>query len=162
MQEREYIKKNKDKRKEIYKKYRSKNESKVRNYAREYYKNNKDRIDAYRKANKDKHNARCKIWRDKNKEKMKNVYKKSNLLRKNGLTVEQYNNLKILQNNLCAICGINEPGGMGRWHVDHCHVKNKIRGLLCSRCNTMLGLSRESITILNNAIDYLNKHNNLE
>lgn len=31
----------------------------------------------------------------------------------------------------------------------------KVRGLLCSNCNTLLGLCKENIEILNNAITYI-------
>lgn len=39
----------------------------------------------------------------------------------------------------CAICGATEAGAGKSFHVDHCHETNKIRGLLCNRCNTHLG-----------------------
>jgi hypothetical protein len=43
--------------------------------------------------------------------------------------------------------------------VDHDHETNKIRGLLCSRCNTGLGLFFDNISNLENAILYLKKAN---
>ena len=57
-----------------------------------------------------------------------------------------------IQNGLCAICAINireDP------HLDHDHETGKIRGALCQRCNTGLGMFRDSCYILDKAIEYL-------
>lgn len=69
-----------------------------------------------------------------------------------GITVSEYDQMLKEQNNLCKICKqdfIKTP------HVDHCHETKKIRGLLCSNCNTMLGLAKDSPQILERAIRYL-------
>jgi hypothetical protein len=39
--------------------------------------------------------------------------------------------------------------------ADHCHTTHKIRAVLCSRCNTGLGIFLENTTLLQNAIAYL-------
>src|SRR6266853_1569057 len=58
-----------------------------------------------------------------------------------GLTVQQYENLLIKQQGRCAIC-LKECSNHGKkLNVDHNHRTNKIRGLLCHRCNVMLGLA---------------------
>lgn len=36
---------------------------------------------------------------------------------------------------LCDVCYSPEPGGKGTWNVDHCHVTNRIRGVVCFDCN---------------------------
>ena len=41
--------------------------------------------------------------------------------------------------------------------VDHCHITNKVRGLLCRDCNFAIGMFKDNIELLNNAIKYLNK-----
>ena len=61
------------------------------------------------------------------------------------------------QKNLCAICK-NPPRGKGhhgRLHVDHCWKTDKVRGMLCARCNMALGLMDHSIKTLRIAIGYL-------
>jgi hypothetical protein len=43
--------------------------------------------------------------------------------------------------------------------IDHCHNNNKVRKLLCSNCNTALGLFKENIKTIKNAIKYIEDHN---
>ncbi len=85
-------------------------------------------------------------------------------LEKYSLTQDQYDALVELQGCKCAICGTTEPGeGIRRWHVDHDHAccgadvscGKCVRGLLCSRCNTALGLMNDSREQLSAALQYL-------
>jgi hypothetical protein len=39
--------------------------------------------------------------------------------------------------------------------IDHNHETGDFRGILCLKCNTLLGMARESLTILENAAKYL-------
>jgi hypothetical protein len=74
--------------------------------------------------------------------------------------------LLVEQNGRCKICGTKEPGGMGAFHIDHDHrccpskkcCGKCIRGLLCRRCNDMLGKVADSIETLQAMIAYLEKH----
>jgi len=59
------------------------------------------------------------------------------------------------QNYKCAICLTENPGGKGKFYIDHCHTTGKNRGLLCSCCNILLGQAKESKETLMNAIKYL-------
>lgn len=71
-----------------------------------------------------------------------------------------YQALSDLQDGKCAICGI-ESGSNGRKDrlaVDHIHGTETIRGLLCHRCNTAIGLFKDNIESLRSAISYLEKH----
>jgi len=43
-------------------------------------------------------------------------------------------------------------------HGDHNHTSGKVRGLLCSNCNILLGLVKEDVKVLAKAVAYLNKH----
>lgn len=82
-------------------------------------------------------------------------------LREYGLTMEDYNNMLKAQNNACAICGgINNTEIYIRrpLFIDHNHNTNQIRGLLCDRCNFLIGNARENINILSNAIEYLRRY----
>jgi len=71
------------------------------------------------------------------------------------ITLIEYDNLLSSQGGRCAICRTDNPGGKGRFLVDHDHKTNKIRGLLCHNCNSMLGFSRDSQLVLERAIIYL-------
>lgn len=59
----------------------------------------------------------------------------------------------------CAICkaGIEEWGGeKGNTScIDHDHKTNKVRGLLCSKCNLGIGMFEDNSENLKNAIEYL-------
>jgi len=85
--------------------------------------------------------------------------KRANLRHKHGITLEDYDSLLKLQNGVCAIC--NKPPSSntrkGYLSVDHDHKTNKIRGLLCSLCNNVLGFAGDSIKVLEKSIEYLKK-----
>ena len=71
-----------------------------------------------------------------------------------NITLEEYEELDKRQNSLCAICGqVNKSGN--RLGVDHCHKTGRVRGLLCFRCNTALGLLDDSSTWVFNMLNYL-------
>ena len=53
----------------------------------------------------------------------------------------------------CAICGV-EPSHK-RLQVDHDHITDEVRGLLCARCNRMLGQAGDTEELLQKGIDYL-------
>lgn len=77
------------------------------------------------------------------------------MVRKYGITAEQYEQLLEWQGGRCAICG-NRPRKK-RLAVDHDHRTGEVRGLLCATfCNhKMLGGARENPEILRRAADYL-------
>lgn len=105
------------------------------------------------------HKAQVVRWRLNNPEKVKlNAYKTS-LKNKYGITLDQYQKMSEKQKNVCFICGKNDK--KTKLSVDHDHKTGKIRKLLCSHCNHILGLSYENIKILESAISYLNNHKNI-
>lgn len=68
------------------------------------------------------------------------------------------------QGGVCAICGLlpqgkangqARPDHLPNLHVDHCHKQGHVRGLLCSNCNTLLGLAKDDPETLLRAIRYL-------
>ena len=54
------------------------------------------------------------------------------------LTVEEFKNL----GSVCRICG-----EINKLHIDHDHITNKVRGILCSNCNGGLGFFKDNILI---------------
>jgi hypothetical protein len=96
--------------------------------------------------------ARVKIYHKDNKAKVTKRQLISHRRRLYGLNEEEYNNMILSQNNLCAIC--NKPSDK-TLHIDHDHVTGRVRGLLCSNCNLGIGLLEEDLIVLNRAIEYL-------
>lgn len=76
-----------------------------------------------------------------------------------GISLEEYDNIVLKQGNLCAICNNPEPHVGASLAVDHDHASGKVRELLCSHCNLLLGHAKDSIDTLEKAIQYLVKHN---
>ena len=78
-------------------------------------------------------------------------------LEKFGLSYNQYKNILRKQNGVCAICGEPEPGHK-RLSIDHDHTTNKVRGLLCSKCNPAIGLFKDDPELCISAANYLKEH----
>lgn len=88
-----------------------------------------------------------------NKDKYRDTYMK----RVYGISLEEYNAMAENQNGLCYVCN-NPPNGGKRLAVDHCHKTGNVRRLLCTNCNTTLGLINEDILIMNKLIKYIEEH----
>lgn len=135
-----------------------------------YYKNknNKDGLDysckscrksSFSKYHSDNLESRKEYqqkWRDSNKEKIKESFIKYRY----KVTIEEVNSIFENQGMCCAICGTDTPTKKG-WCIDHCHNTGLVRGVLCSKCNTAIGLLDENIDTMTSAIEYIIKHNNI-
>jgi hypothetical protein len=98
------------------------------------------------------------------------LLRKSFLLRKYGITQQQYDDMLVAQAYACAICGNlgKSLDSMTRTHarrgmvdgvlvVDHDHTTGVVRGLLCARCNTGIGQFRDDPQVVKLAYEYLLK-----
>lgn len=103
----------------------------VSGYMREYRKEHKDEIAARKRE--------CAI---------RNTY---------GLSIEDVGRIFENQGSSCAICGRDVPTGRG-WQIDHDHKTGRVRGILCHRCNTALGMAKDNPDLLQQAMDYLRKY----
>jgi hypothetical protein len=65
-----------------------------------------------------------------------------------------YDRLLLKQDGRCAICK-RLPYTKKGLVVDHCHETGIIRGILCSRCSSALGLLDDSPLPLEWALEYL-------
>lgn len=116
----------------------------------------------YYSQNSNKVKILSKNWRVNNPDK----HKSSVLKRNYNITLSEYKILYELQNGLCKICHKSEVAisnytkKLKELSVDHCHKTGKIRGLLCSKCNCMIGYARESQEILLSAMNYLKEYDN--
>ena len=127
----------------------------------EFYKA-KERKDGYRSTCKACCFLQHRDWyrksSTKRRQQTKDEIRASNLKKKYGITIEEYEELVQAQNSTCAICGTDDPGRrLANWAIDHCHETGKVRGLLCHQCNMGLGSFKDNGYILVNAIKYLLK-----
>ena len=134
-------------RKAAYKKeYREKNKEQIAAQMKEYYEKNKEQIVAY-----------VKKYREENKEEITIKKENSRLKSKYGITSKEKNVLLQKQNNKCKICLVEFSNVTP--NIDHCHITNEVRGILCGPCNRGLGIFKDDIELLTKAINYLEEHN---
>lgn len=117
------------------------------------------------KTVKDGRSARCKacacisntLYYARNKEQILIRHR----AKKYGFSVKQLQTMLARQNNNCAICGLPEAqrlnGVLPALCVDHDRETGKVRGLLCVRCNSMIGQANYDPYRLKMAIRYLKK-----
>jgi hypothetical protein len=84
-------------------------------------------------------------------------------LRAFRLSTEAFQSILARQGGTCAICGTTDPGRRD-WCVDHDHAccadprqtcGECVRGVLCNRCNLVLGNAGDSAALLRSAAAYL-------
>ena len=137
-------------RKEYYEKNKKELNKKSKIYQRKRYKENPERFLRYNKKSYLKNREKCLLR-----------IRKRHLKRKYNISLEEFNQMILDQNNLCAICNKpesrihNKTNELQYLSVDHCHKTGKIRKLLCDRCNLMLGKYNDSIELFELAVKYL-------
>jgi hypothetical protein len=105
-----------------------------------------------RKVYKDR-KAESKRYRQKYPDKVKASLLKSRY----GITVENYNQMLVSQDGVCSICkGINSNGKP--LFIDHNHETGKVRELLCTTCNSAIGLLKENPFLALEVARYLERH----
>jgi predicted transcriptional regulator len=122
-------------------KYAAKNQESIRQQRRKHYEENREEIKAKSRDYRRKNGAKIKAQR---------------LARKYGITPEGRKSLLQKQGGTCAICGKKPGGRHGTLSVDHSHTTGEVRGLLCDKCNLLLGLSGDSAAVLRAAAKYIN------
>jgi hypothetical protein len=74
------------------------------------------------------------------------------------MSIQQIEDMIAAQNGKCPIC--ETPFKSTKlMSLDHDHKTGRVRQLLCSKCNTALGLLNEDPQRFNRAVQYLNKWN---
>lgn len=92
-----------------------------------------------------------KAWRKRNPGKASSYTRKYNF----GVTEEQFQAMAQAQNGLCAICKLAPEDSLC---IDHDHITNKIRALLCRKCNSSVGHFKEDVELLMRVKNYLEMH----
>ena len=95
------------------------------------------------------------LWAKANPESRKKSYRKNKIKKEYGLSWDEYLSLIEKFNNSCGICGGKDLINLS---IDHNHKPGEVRGLLCNNCNNGLGRFKDSFSLLNKAIEYLNKN----
>ena len=120
---------------------------KIRAAWRRYRETHKDEINERRRlrrrtdsAFRDKERASKREWE--RRKRYREVYR---------ISLDDYHAMRMRQNGVCAIC---KRSGRALC-VDHCHACGKVRGLLCGKCNSVLGFCGDSRAHLLAAAAYL-------
>jgi len=80
---------------------------------------------------------------------------------KYGVTHSEFLHQWEAQEGCCAICKDELPDLMTYenrrrgYAIDHNHDTGAFRGILCLKCNSLLGMAKDSADVLRKAIDYL-------
>ena len=69
-----------------------------------------------------------------------------------------FDRMLVEQTGRCLICNNQFLNNNKEPHVDHDHLTGIIRGLLCGRCNRLLGMVKDSIQLLLSAVSYLQRN----
>jgi len=81
--------------------------------------------------------------------------RRRDLRRRYNITPEEYDEMLHAQGGGCAVCGVG-TGRAGRaLVVDHCHSTDIVRGILCDRCNTLIGRLEKNRGLLPVILKYL-------
>lgn len=102
--------------------------------------------------------AKTAAWQKANPERARAASASSQMRTRNGMTQEEYDAMLAAQGGVCAICGRADllPKNK-RFDIDHCHGSGRVRGLLCRRCNVVLGYVSDDSEILRAAALYLER-----
>lgn len=113
---------------------------------------------ARRAADPEKFRERDRRYKEKNPERVKAKARRTNLRKLYGLTLDQFDALVKRQLDRCIICEVAFVGmESSKIHVDHCHRTGRVRGVLCSACNLLIGHAREDAHTLRRAVAYIEK-----
>ena len=91
--------------------------------------------------------------------------RRTHVFRKYGLTPERYDEILQAQGGVCLGCGRNPSDSTREFAVDHDHsccpgkesCGECVRGILCGKCNSALGMVDDNIQTLTNLVSYLSK-----
>jgi len=130
-----------------------------RECVKKYYLANKESINekgrAYHKANKEKGNRASRAYAKANPERIQD----NGLRYKYGITLAERNAIAEDQGHRCKICKIEEKHApKSTLCVDHDHNTGAIRGLLCFKCNSAIGLLQDNLEFVESAATYLKEN----
>lgn len=72
-----------------------------------------------------------------------------------GITSKEYNEMFNKQEGCCKLCKTHQSDLKAKLNIDHNHMTDEVRGLLCNQCNQALGLIKENPSTLKNMLEYV-------
>lgn len=115
----------------------------------------KKRSKKYREEHPDKIKQMRQNYKEIRKTKRYDADWRFHLKKRYKLTEEQYKKMYDEQNGKCLICEKKED--FRKLCVDHSHKNKRVRGLLCKECNFAIGIFKDDVSLLQNAINYLRR-----
>lgn len=85
------------------------------------------------------------------------TYERERTLKKYGIDIATYEATLEIQGGCCRICKKRPEDDPQPFHVDHSHKTGRVRGILCHGCNTGIGLFKEDVAFLKEAIAYIER-----
>lgn len=127
-------------------------------YNREWRARNREHVNAGQRQARAKHPERYKGYDKKYYDKKTPEQITAEVRKKMyGIDASDWEKLFNKQGRCCAICKATEPGGNRPWHTDHCHKTGPVRGILCKRCNMVLGFVKDDVELLKKLVAYLRR-----
>lgn len=106
----------------------------------------------YRKAKREVERR----WRNENRDATALMYRRYQIKKRYGLTVADLDAMLVRQGGGCAICAsTTSKNHHNRLVIDHDHHTGLVRGILCDRCNIVLGRVHDDERLLRQMIKYL-------
>lgn len=78
-----------------------------------------------------------------------------------GITPERLDWMFRWQGGRCAICGKPQSKSTKKLAIDHCHRTGVVRGLLCTGCNTGIGMLGDDPSRIREAATYVERHGDM-
>lgn len=133
-------------------------QAKKREAIKGWRKSNPDKVAEQKKRHYEKYKEKARERSRKHYAENKDQHRNSTMLRKYGITLEEYDKSRQAQNYRCALCGKHEDNNKQGLVIDHCHKSTEVRKLLCTSCNVGLGMFKDNIDLLAKAMEYLKEH----
>lgn len=155
-----WAKENPEKAREKSRRWRRNNPEKLKLINAEQHKKHAVKIAKHRKERyredpeKFRKRGREQYWKNPGKQRARIIKRLYNL------TEDSYRELLDSTMGICPIC--KEEFVDDTVCVDHDHKTGRIRGIICHRCNLLLGRFDDDIRLILNAIGYLRKGENIE
>jgi hypothetical protein len=124
-----------------HKEWRDKNREHVRQKHGEYRSRNREKL---------------RIKNREHKRRNKQVMQDRNRYWKYGITRQEFDALVAAAGYRCESCG-GQPRPPHGWCIDHCHDTGEVRGVLCNRCNTGIGMLGDCADGVARALAYLTR-----